>query len=181
MEGWYCSICEKFLTGTATGGHCHYDTIVTPPTCTAQGYTTFTCSVCGDNYIGNYTPAAHKYSAVITSPTCIHEGYTTHTCSVCGDSYKDTYTDPTGEHTYRDDFCIHCGEQDPDSLYTPGDLTGDGKINSLDGLMLMRHLNGWTLDIASPDAMDVNGDGKVNSLDGLLLMRYLNGWDVTLG
>lgn len=65
--------------------------------------------------------------------------------------------------------------------YTPGDVTGDGKINSLDGLMLMRHLNGWTLDIPSEDAMDVNADGKVNSLDGLLLMRYLNGWDVTLG
>lgn len=65
--------------------------------------------------------------------------------------------------------------------YTPGDLTGDGKINSLDGLMLLRHLNGWTLNIASPEAMDVNADGKVNSLDGLMLMRYLNGWKITLG
>ena len=66
--------------------------------------------------------------------------------------------------------------------YTPGDLTGDDKINSLDGLMLMRYLNGWNnLNIASPEAMDVNADGKVNSLDGLLLMRYLNGWNVQLG
>ena len=65
--------------------------------------------------------------------------------------------------------------------YTPGDLTGDDKINSLDGLMLLRHLNGWTLNIASPEAMDVNADGKVNSLDGLMLMRYLNGWKITLG
>ena len=65
--------------------------------------------------------------------------------------------------------------------YTAGDLTGDDKINSLDGLMLLRHLNGWTLNIASPEAMDVNADGKVNSLDGLMLMRYLNGWNITLG
>ncbi len=66
--------------------------------------------------------------------------------------------------------------------YTPGDLTGDDRINSLDGLMLMRYLNGWSnLSIASPEAMDVNADGKVNSLDGLLLMRHLNGWNVQLG
>lgn len=65
--------------------------------------------------------------------------------------------------------------------YISGDLTGDDKINSLDGLLLMRYLNGWNVNITSPDAMDVNGDGKVNSLDGLILMRYLNGWNVTLG
>ena len=65
--------------------------------------------------------------------------------------------------------------------YISGDLTGDDKINSLDGLLLMRYLNGWNVNIASPEAMDVNGDGKVNSLDGLILMRYLNGWDITLG
>ena len=63
----------------------------------------------------------------------------------------------------------------------PGDLTGDGKINSLDGLLLMRYLNGWDIDVTAPDAMDVNGDGKVNSLDGLILMRYLNGWNISLG
>ena len=62
----------------------------------------------------------------------------------------------------------------------PGDLTADRNINSLDGLLLMRHLNGWDVEIAAPDAMDVNGDGTVNSLDGLILMRYLNGWDITL-
>ena len=65
--------------------------------------------------------------------------------------------------------------------YISGDLTGDDKINSLDGLLLMRYLNGWNVNIASSEAMDVNGDGKVNSLDGLILMRYLNGWDITLG
>ena len=64
---------------------------------------------------------------------------------------------------------------------TPGDLTGDGKINSLDGLMLLRYLNGWNINVAVPDAMDVNGDGKVNSLDGLMLLRYLNGWNIQLG
>ena len=74
-------------------------------------------------------------------------------------------------------ICDICGYID----YIPGDVTGDDKINSLDGLMLLRYLNGWNINIASPEAMDVNGDGKINSLDGLMLMRYLNGWNITLG
>ena len=61
-----------------------------------------------------------------------------------------------------------------------GDLTGDEIIDSLDGLLLLRHLNGWNVTIAKPDAMDVNADGKVDSLDGLILLRYLNGWNVQL-
>ena len=79
----------------------------------------------------------------------------------------------------KDLICNGCGQERPP--YAPGDVTGDDKINSLDGLMLLRYLNGWNVNIASPEAMDVNGDGKVNSLDGLILMRYLNGWNVTLG
>jgi hypothetical protein len=63
----------------------------------------------------------------------------------------------------------------------PGDLTGDGNINSLDGLLLMRYLNGWNVNIQLSETMDINADGKINSLDGLILMRYLNGWNVTLG
>ena len=49
------------------------------------------------------------------------------------------------------------------------------------GRIIINRKNGWNVNIASPEAMDVNGDGKVNSLDGLILMRYLNGWNVTLG
>ena len=62
-----------------------------------------------------------------------------------------------------------------------GELNGDSKINSLDGLLLMRYLNGWNVDVTFPESMDVNGDGKINSLDGLILMRHLNGWNVSIG
>ena len=54
-------------------------------------------------------------------------------------------------------------------------------MEEFQGIDIVRYLNGWNVNIASPEAMDVNGDGKVNSLDGLILMRYLNGWNVTLG
>ena len=94
-----------------------------------------------------------------------------HACLTCGEKTEYSQHDLLSEEA-----CSVCG-----ILCSPGDLNGDDKINSLDGLMLMRYLNGWNVEIAFPDAMDVNGDGKVNSLDGLILMRYLNGWNVSIG
>ena len=43
--------------------HTHsYTSVVTAPTCTAKGYTTYTCS-CGNSYVDNYTNAlGHNYS-----------------------------------------------------------------------------------------------------------------------
>lgn len=39
----------------------HYTAVVTAPTCTEQGYTTYTCT-CGDSYVGDYVPAlGHNY------------------------------------------------------------------------------------------------------------------------
>ena len=37
--------------------NCSYTSVVTAPTATQQGYTTYTCSVCGYSYVGDYTPA----------------------------------------------------------------------------------------------------------------------------
>ncbi len=67
--------------------HAHiYNAVVTAPTCTAGGYTTYTCS-CGDSYVADEVAAlGHSYEAVVTAPTCTAGGYTTYTCS-CGDSY----------------------------------------------------------------------------------------------
>lgn len=40
-----------------------YTSQVTAPSCTAQGYTTYTCSLCGDSYKDNETdPLGHSYS-----------------------------------------------------------------------------------------------------------------------
>ncbi len=77
-----------------------YTSVVTPPTCTADGYTTHTCSVCKDTYTDAKTDAlGHKYDSVVTAPTCTVKGYTTHTCSVCGDTYTDAETEALG-HEY---------------------------------------------------------------------------------
>ena len=74
--------------------HVHnYNAVVTAPTCTAGGYTTYTCA-CGDTYTGDATEAlGHNYESVVTAPSMSAQGYTTHTCANCGDSYVDSYTD----------------------------------------------------------------------------------------
>ncbi len=63
--------------------------------------------------------------------------------------------------------------------YTPGDINGDGVLNSKDTTRLMRYLAGWDVEI-NEAALDVNGDGVVNTKDTTRLMRYLAGWDVEI-
>ena len=109
------------------GVHVHsYEAVVTAPTCTEEGYTTYTCTGCDDSYVSNEVPAlGHAYETVVTAPTCTDEGYTTYTCSACGYSYTDNTVaalghtwddgvvtaepskDAPGEVTYT---CVVCGE-----------------------------------------------------------------------
>lgn len=70
-----------------------YTTIITAPTCTEKGYTTYTCS-CGDAYTADETPElGHNYGqwvyngdAEFTSSSSYKNGTQTRTCSVCGES-----------------------------------------------------------------------------------------------
>ena len=97
----YCSVCGDTITASVTipaTGH-SYESTVTAPTCTENGYTTHTCH-CGDTYTDSSVDAlGHKYESVVTAPTCTEGGYTTHTCSVCDDTYTDGETAATG-HKY---------------------------------------------------------------------------------
>ena len=48
-----CAVC-----GAQETEPCVYDEgVVTPPTVTEQGYTTYTCTICGYRFIGDYVPA----------------------------------------------------------------------------------------------------------------------------
>ena len=78
---------------------CSYNAIVTAPTCTEQGYTTYACE-CGDSYVDDYVNATgHNYEKSVTAPTCTEQGYTTYTCD-CGDKFKSDYT-PKNGHEYK--------------------------------------------------------------------------------
>ena len=55
----YCSVCEEEISRETVEidatGH-SYTSVVTPPTCSEQGYTTYTCE-CGDTYVDDYVNA----------------------------------------------------------------------------------------------------------------------------
>lgn len=86
--------------------HTHdYQAEVTAPTCTEQGYTTYTCPEDGDSYVGNYVPAlGHAPAEAVreneTAATCSGEGYYDSViyCSRCGEelSREKVTVDATG-------------------------------------------------------------------------------------
>ena len=109
-----------------------YQAVVTAPTCTEAGYTTYTCSKCGDSFTGNDTAAlGHDWGegVVTTQPTETSTGVRTYTCSRCGEkrtelipmlthvhSYTATVTPPTcTEAGYTTHTCA-CGDSYVDSM-----------------------------------------------------------------
>ena len=66
----YCTVCKAELSRETIkvdkAAH-NYKPTITEPTCTAQGYTTYTCSACGDSYVGDYVDATdhNPNSAVV--------------------------------------------------------------------------------------------------------------------
>ena len=149
-EGSHCSVCDAVLTAQETVaalGH-NYEAVVTNPTCTEGGYTTYTCSRCGDTYTGDETEATgHNYEAVVTNPTCTEGGYTTYTCSGCGDSYVADETEALG-HTPAAEwtvvtpatcsaeglkaiYCTICGEIiESETIATTDHAWDDGEITT---------------------------------------------------
>ena len=104
-------------------GHVHaYQAVITPPTCTEEGFTTYTCD-CGDSYVADKVAAlGHDLKETVAEPTCTSAGSRTMACSRCdykeespidalGHDYKAEVTAPTciknGYTTYT---CANCGE-----------------------------------------------------------------------
>lgn len=77
-------------------GHDHsFVALVTPPTDTQKGYTTYTCESCGYSYVDHYTDptCSHIWTpwAEVKAPTCNAEGKDSRTCTVCGvEQFRDT-------------------------------------------------------------------------------------------
>lgn len=71
----FCRDCGKLISqGHVVNKVDHnYETVVTAPTCTASGFTTYTCSMCGDSYKRNAVPAlGHDYDENGTCRRCGH-------------------------------------------------------------------------------------------------------------
>lgn len=106
-----CTVCDAIISSEHTTvsalGH-DYQAVVTAPTCTAQGYTTYTCSRCGDSYVADYVdPTGHTPGAAVKEnenpATCtVAGGYDMVVyCSVCGEELSREHTAiPVLGHTW---------------------------------------------------------------------------------
>ena len=110
-----------------------YIETVTPPTCTAKGFSTYTCE-CGSKYVTDYVdPLGHDfegnackrcdyilhdhiYERTVSEADCTNGGFTQGVCKICGATYKTNFTDPFG-HDYENGKCLRCGQLDPDKHY----------------------------------------------------------------
>lgn len=98
--GVYCNDCSTYISGHETvpaTGH-SYESVVTPPTETEDGYTTHTCSVCGHSYVDSPVPAL-------------------------GETYIVSFSVPVGVPAIADMNCNNSGitlpvAEVPDSTYT---------------------------------------------------------------
>ena len=118
-----CANCDHFETKTiAATGH-SYTSVVTKPTCTAEGYTTYTCH-CGDSYVADKVPAkGHTFGEWTTTKeaTCTANGEQRRDCKNCdhfetkdipatGHSYQAKVTKPTCTTEGYTTYTCHCGD-----------------------------------------------------------------------
>ncbi|MBO6061973.1 MAG: hypothetical protein J6P98_07675 [Clostridia bacterium] len=74
------------------------------------------------------------------------------------------------------DDCGYVNDVEYIRNYTPGDIDGNGVVDSIDALMVLRYsMNLAALSASQLQAGDVNGDGVVNSVDAAIILRMSMG------
>ena len=81
-----------------------YNTVVTAPTCSEEGYTTYTCIHCGDSYKANFVSATNHAGTIQVTPgyeaTCTEAGLTDSiVCTTCDEVIKAAVIIPVPGHT----------------------------------------------------------------------------------
>ena len=147
----------------SAGGHANtearvyhdYEAVVTPPTCTEKGYTTYTCA-CGDSYVDSFVDAlGHKFGQYISNDdaTVTSDGTKTAACERDGCKAADTVTDAG-------------------TKLLLGDMNNDKCVDTDDAIYLLRH-------ILMPDSYcvkqsaNVNGDDVTDTDDAIYLLRHV--------
>ena len=100
-----------YLTSECKHENC--SKVVTAPTCTTVGYTTYTCNACDHSYVADEVDAlGHELDGgVVTPPTCV-AGYTTYSCTRCNYTKTEEGDPAVSKHldTGLDAKCDTCGK-----------------------------------------------------------------------
>ena len=171
-----------------------YEAVVTEPTCTAKGYTTYTCTICGDSYTGDETEMTdhsfvdgicsncgaeegtgdceHEYVKTAATASCTEPGGDKFTCSKCGDVYYENATEPLG-HSYVDGICERCGDLKPLSTtyYLVGWINGgnhgcEEDSANMGNYKITDNMFKFTFDQTSYVFLKTEGNGKWFMCDG---------------
>ena len=114
--------------------HTHtYRRVVTEPTCTEGGYTTYTCTICGESYTDDKTDAlGHDFGewVVDKEATCEEEGRRTRVCARC--ETEEAEAIPMAAHVDEDGdgTCDACGSviEDAGEDENPGNEKPDANV-----------------------------------------------------
>ena len=147
-----------YFSAIPVGGSIHthsYSAVVTPPTCSTQGYTTYTCS-CGYSFTDAYIPATAAHT----------DGNGDQHCDVCG---QICYSD-TGEYYFSSlselvDFCAY-GYQSGEEIYCY--CTSDYPMTINTNLTIPENVSVYM------ELTDVTiASGKTVAVEGLLVAKNL--------
>ncbi len=151
-------------------------------TCTEDGYTGDTvCEKCGEiieegevvEALG-HKPLEEKQN--VKEATCTEAGYTGDTvCERCEEILEKGEEIPALGHEYENGRCVRCHRKEGN--FEPGDVNGDGKLSSVDAVLILRKLAGFKDEGVIEEAFDFNQDGTVGSLDAVEVLRKIAGID----
>ena len=177
-----------------------YRSVVTPPTCTLDGYTTHNCTKCGDTYVDSIVKcvghswqnascssprtcvicgvtdgvaSGHSYTSVVTAPTCTSSGFTTYTCTKCGDTYTTELGAASG-HMWGEATCML-----PKTCFICGDSEGGLADHNWNGYACTDcgttrdfYLFGWINGANYGCEEDYTNMGIYKFVDGVLVATF---------
>lgn len=80
------------------------------------------------------------------------------------------------DETTTDDSTSSDKETTGETVYLAGDIDGNGKVNTLDALAILKHIVGLSnLSEQQKSAADLDGNGKITSSDALVILKYIVG------
>ena len=107
-DGTHSRSCRRDSSHTETAA-CEYASIITPPTCTAPGFTTHTCAVCGFSYTdAPADPLGHRPGdwAVSLAPSGKASGLETRHCLACDQLLSERILPRLRDMRYQNTACI---------------------------------------------------------------------------